>query len=408
MCNIAIMRKFAIILLALSLVCCSSLTPWKKKTTETPKKTERADKIDEKAPQPGDVQTIDGVEYIYARNKRYQLTPYEPEYLWIRKDQYSPGILESLTGGGQGKKEREQLEGRIARLEDDLKKKGVAPQMVYPHQLGYLPGMGYYPPSAPIGFSYPSPKMKRRVVVLPMEDQTNYKSEHLDELTTARIVSRIENAGAIICVDPATITHTGKLTDPQNMKMLNELYGIQALITGSLSDLYTSMSKVEGKDDREASFAFAKITLSVYNTETGRLLRQLSGRNPVFLSRERGDMSTEKAKLKAIDLSIELVADDLLKAVLSLDWHGRIASIEKDRVFVNAGRLSGLERGDTLEVYGPGEQVIDATTKAPLGKTKGSYKGELEVSELFGVDACWARVKTGDGFSPTDFVYYKK
>ena len=92
------------------------------------------------------------------------------------------------------------------------------------------------------------------------------------------------------------------------------------------------------------------------------MLRQLSGRNPVFLSREKGEMSTEKSKIKAIDLSIELIADDLLKAVLALDWHGRIASVEKDRIFINAGRLSGLEKGDALQAYSPGEQVIDATT----------------------------------------------
>jgi hypothetical protein len=43
----------------------------------------------------------------------------------------------------------------------------------------------------------------------------------------------------------------------------------------------------------------------------------------------------------------------------------------------------------------------------PLGKTKGSYKGELEVVELFGVDASWAKIKRGTSFSPTDLVYLK-
>ncbi len=119
-------------------------------------------------------------------------------------------------------------------------------------------------------------------------------------------------------------------------------------------------------------------------------MKQLSGRNPVFLSREKGDLSSEKAKIKAVDLSIEIIADDLLKGILSLDWHARIASIEKDKVYINAGRLSGLEKGGTIEVYSPGEEVIDPKTNMPLGKTKGNYKGDLEVVELFGVDASWA------------------
>mgnify|MGYP001770285718 CR=1 FL=1 len=90
-----------------------------------------------------------------------------------------------------------------------------------------------------------------------------------------------------------------------------------------------------------------------------------------------------------------------------MDWHARIASIEKDKIYINAGRLSGLEKGGAIEVYSPGEEVIDPKTNMPLGKTKGSYKGDLEVVELFGVDASWARIKKGANFSATDLVYLK-
>jgi hypothetical protein len=192
------------------------------------------------------------------------------------------------------------------------------------------------------------------------------------------------------------------------MKALNEIYGVQAVVKGTLSELFTSTSKIEGKDDRETSFAISKMGLEVYNTETGTILKQLSGRNPVFLSREKGDLSTEKAKIRAIDLSIEIIADDLLKTVLTIDWHARVASLENGKIYVNAGRQSGLEKGATLEVYSPGEQVMDSKTNMPLGKIKGSYKGELKVSELFGVDASWAAPVKGESFSPSDLVYLKK
>jgi hypothetical protein len=192
------------------------------------------------------------------------------------------------------------------------------------------------------------------------------------------------------------------------MKTLNELYGIQAVVKGVLSDVYASTSKVEGGGDKEVSFALAKISLDVYDTETGKLLRQMSARNPFFLSRENGEMSSEKAKVKAVDLAIELIADDLLRKLLSLDWHARIASVETDRVFLNAGRLSGLQKGDVLEVYSPGIQVIDKTTNLPLGRTKGDYKGDIEVVEVFGVDASWAKIAKPASFAPTDLVYLKQ
>ena len=107
-------------------------------------------------------------------------------------------------------------------------------------------------------------------------------------------------------------------------------------------------------------------------------------------------------------MGIEVLTEEVLKSILSLDWHTRVASTEQGKIFINAGRLSGLEKGDTLEVYSPGEQIIDAATKVPLGKVKGEYRGEVEVAELFGVDAAWARARKGDGFSPTDLVYLKR
>jgi len=406
------MKKNVILFLlaALLLVSCSS-SPAKKDAKKTPEqqKTQRIEKIEESEPKPGDIKVIDGVEYIYARNRRYMLNPYEPEYVWIRKDQYSPGFGESILSSGRSTKEKAEIDKRIAKLEEELKKRNIAPQMVYPTQLGMLPpGMGYLPSLTMITFNYPSPKMKRRVIVLPIADQTNYKEEHMGELATRRLISRLEGTGTIICVDPNTINLPGNLTSQESMKTLNELYGVQAIVKGVLSDIYTSSTKIEGKDDKETSFAISRISVDIYNTETGIILKQLSGRNPVFLTKERGDLSSEKAKIKAIDLSIEVIAEDLLKAILTLDWHARIASLENGKIYINAGRLSGLEKGNILEVYSPGEQIVDSKTKTPLGKIKGSYKGEIEVSELFGVDASWAKVKKGSNFSPTDLVYLKK
>ena len=384
-----------------------------KKTTAgtKQKQTAKAEAVQPKGePKPGDINDVDGIEYIYAKNRRYMSTPYEPEYIWIRKDQYSPGLFDSLRSRSPAPtKEEKEMEARIAKLEEDLKKRGVQPQMAYPPQMVYMPNsLGYPAPLPTLTFSYPSPKMKRRVIILPLEDQTNYKSEHLGELATQRLVSKLESTGTIISVDPTTLGMNGPITDPKNMKALSELYSVQAVVTGVLSDVYTSTSKVEGKEERETSFAVSRIALSIYNTDTGVLLRTLSGRNPVYLSREKGDMSPEKAKVRAIDLAIELIAEDVLRPILTLDWYARVGSLEQQTVFLTAGRLSGLEKGDVLEVYTPGHPIFDAKTQKPLGTTKGEFKGEVEVVELFGVDAASAKVKSGAQFAATDFVYLKK
>jgi hypothetical protein len=400
------MHKLLVLLLVLTLVSCS--WPFGKKAQNAPAKSEKGDLVGESStPKPGDVRLVDGKEYIYAGNRKFGISPDEPQYQWVPKDQYSPGVFDSvasrITGqSAEDKKERAELQQRMAKLEDDLKQKKAPAQAPAPSSTRF---MG---PVPPVTFAYPSPKMKRRVIILPLADTTNYKEEHLDELTTKKLISRLENSGTIIAVDPHTLNLSSDPLSPGAMKTLNELYGIQAVVKGVLSDVYASTSRVEGASDKEVSFALAKISLDVYDTETGKLLRQMSARNPFFLSRENGDMSSEKAKVKAVDLAIELIADDLLRKLLSLDWHARIASVETDKVFLNAGRLSGLQKGDVLEVYSPGMQVIDKTTNLPLGRTKGNYKGDIEVVEVFGVDASWAKITKPASFAPTDLVYLKQ
>ena len=400
------MRKLLVLLLVLVLVSCS--WPFGKKTQNAPAKSEKGELVGESdKPKPGDVRLVDGKEYIYAGNRKFGMSPDEPQYQWVPKDQYSPGVFDAVANRVTGqsaadKKERAELQQRMAKLEAGLNQKKASPQAAAVSSTRF---MG---PVPPVAFAYPSPKMKRRVLILPLADTTNYKEEHLDELTTKKLVARLENSGTIVAVDPRALNLPPDLSSPEAMKALNELYGIQAVVKGTLSDVYTSTSRLEGGSDKEVSFALAKISLDIYDTETGKLLRQMSARNPFFLSRENGDMSPEKAKVKAVDLAIELIADDLLSKLLSLDWHARIASVEADRVFLNAGRLSGLQKGDVLEVYSPGTQIIDKTTKLPLGRTRGSYKGDIEVVELFGVDASWAKTAKTASFTPTDLVYLKQ
>jgi hypothetical protein len=405
------MRKLLVFLLVLVLVSCS--WPFGKKTQNAPAKSEKGELVGESdKPKPGDVRLIDGKEYIYAGNRKFGMSPDEPQYQWIPRDQYSPGVFDAVANRVTGqsaadKKERAELQQRMTKLEADLNQKKASPQAAA-GQAAAVSSTRFMGPVPPVAFAYPSPKMKRRVLILPLADTTNYKEEHLDELTTKKLVARLENSGTIIAVDPRALNLPPNPSSPEAMKALNELYGIQAVVKGTLSDVYASTSRLEGGSDKEVSFALAKISLDIYDTETGKLLRQMSARNPFFLSRENGDMSSEKAKVKAVDLAIELIADDLLSKLLSLDWHARIASVETDRVFLNAGRLSGLQKGDVLEVYSPGTQVIDKTTNLPLGRIRGSYKGDIEVVEVFGVDASWAKIAKAASFAPTDLVYLKQ
>jgi hypothetical protein len=404
------LKTYILILIVFSFFSCSSMPFAKNKTesgsgavkdkdvTAQEKKGDKAEQVAESAPQPGDIKVVDGAEYIYAGNRRYMLTPYEPEYVWVKKDQYVPRLGENLLADKESEKARKALDNRISKLEEDLKKKGAAPQVAYTAQTALLPSpIAANMPAAMPSSNLPSPKMKRRVIVLPIADETHYKNEHFGELATGMLISKLENTNVIICIDPNTLNLKGQLTNPENMTILNEVHGIQALIKGTLSGMVADSSSV-----------VSSTSMFVYNTETGTILKQLSGRGSAYFSKENRDSNPRDIKIKSIDASMEPVVAGLQNSVLNIEWHARIASIENGKVYINAGRLSGLENGAALEVYSPGVQVMDPNTKIPLGKMKGKYKGELKVSDLFGIDAACAVPTRNGNFSTSDLIYVKK
>ena len=101
--------------------------------------------------------------------------------------------------------------------------------------------------------------------------------------------------------------------------------------------------------------------------------------------------------------------DDVAKkiskdVVRGTEWSCRIVKVEDGKIYLNAGRLTGLRPGDRLKVWGRGKEIKDPLTGRVLGFGPGPFKGELEVVELFGTDASMAKVISGGGFELTDVV----
>jgi hypothetical protein len=87
-----------------------------------------------------------------------------------------------------------------------------------------------------------------------------------------------------------------------------------------------------------------------------------------------------------------------------MTWEGRIAMIAGDRVYLNAGRLSGLQINDILKVTEEGKEIYDPQTGRFIGKAPGRMKGTVEVVSYFGKDGAIAVIHSGSGFKENDRV----
>ena len=111
---------------------------------------------------------------------------------------------------------------------------------------------------------------------------------------------------------------------------------------------------------------------------------------------------------KAFRAAVSKFIDNLIAKMASMEWTGKVASVEGGEVTVNAGKKTGLVVGDRLRVYGEGREVIDPDTKISLGRRPGAEKGEIEIVDFFGEDAAIGKVLQGKGFAVNDIVRFGK
>ncbi len=95
---------------------------------------------------------------------------------------------------------------------------------------------------------------------------------------------------------------------------------------------------------------------------------------------------------------------EILDVSSKLNWTGRVAKIIGNKVYINAGRNSGLQISDILKVITEGQEIYDPETGAMIGVSKGEVKGTIEVIDYFGPDGAIAILHSGGAILEGDFV----
>jgi hypothetical protein len=270
------------------------------------------------------------------------------------------------------------------------------------------PTRPFYSPSLPffqMGF-------KRKVGILDFENNTPYKDEKIGEAVGKKLSDKLEATQRVVTLDKIVVSEMlnregfkfENFSDPTVMKRAHQSLGIQAFALGTVTDVSLLSSKASETSDEEVAFATAKVEIRLIDASTGNLLKTFIGRSPIFGTKETGDYSRGKAVIKAIDFGLDDIMEGFLRQLDLLDWTTTIAKVEGENIYLNAGKLSGIRIGDTLEVFEPGKEIIHPTTNLSLGWTTGKLKGAVKVSDLFGVDAAVGQVVQGAGFSSNDVV----
>jgi hypothetical protein len=106
----------------------------------------------------------------------------------------------------------------------------------------------------------------------------------------------------------------------------------------------------------------------------------------------------------SVKVAVRKFIPRVIKIGNRLDWMGRVAKIIGTRIYVNAGRTSGVSLGDILKVITEGQDVYDPESGAMIGVSPGEVKGTLEVVDYFGEDGAICILHSGGSVTEGDFV----
>jgi hypothetical protein len=124
-----------------------------------------------------------------------------------------------------------------------------------------------------------------------------------------------------------------------------------------------------------------------------------------FKADEQEGLSARQELLRySVRVAVRKSIPKVMELGTKLDWTGRVAKIVGNKIYLNAGKESGLNVGDILRVMTEGKEIYDPETGALIGMSKGEVKGTLEVIDYFGPDGAIAVLHSGGSVTEGDYI----
>ncbi|KHD88749.1 MAG: hypothetical protein OM95_06325 [Bdellovibrio sp. ArHS] len=261
---------------------------------------------------------------------------------------------------------------------------------------------------------------RKRLMVLPFLDAGDKRPLELRERARNAFIMDLNRSGEVIALDSKDLNlDLAKMMEGGQYKLTEvakaaQALGVTAVLEGKIIDI-----RIKRKADnvgvvRHLTTAFEVV--AQVRVVTGRAAREVFNTVKTVTVEEQGTrvgerVETDKFISNNPDMIEVIVKDAFLdftpQVLASLDkvtWEGRIAAINGDRIYLNVGRVSGLQVGDLLKVTEDGDDIYDPESGGHIGRVPGRLKGTLEVISYFGNDGAIAVIHSGSGFKENDRV----
>ncbi len=297
----------------------------------------------------------------------------------------------------------------------------VAPACSLLERRGAQPASAVETREAPMEAREPEAGLRHRILILPFIDERSDRSQKVTEEARRTVLKELAKTGQFVMVSPEDFPQDVKkyLTaegdyDIEQVARLAAGMGISAVLEGKILEIRAKrMGDQVGLVRELRAKVDAQIRLRMAAGKNGHeILNETRSGSVESVTTRLAENSTSDRQLsedpdlvrQAVRKAVAGSLTAVVRAVEKLTWEGRVAMVSGDRVYVNAGRLSGIQMGDILKVTEDGDEVFDPETGRFIGKAPGRMKGTIEVISYFGKDGAIGVVHSGSGFKENDRV----
>ncbi len=259
---------------------------------------------------------------------------------------------------------------------------------------------------------------RKRIGILPFLDFSN-RPASLKQQSQIRFVEELNREGKLAGflvnrTDLSSCPLTNEEYDLKTCSRDSQKIGYQALVEGKIVDFKIKRTADSVGVIRKLRTTFeAVLKMRVYSArgqkEVFNTLKTVSYSLDDVRIAERTtedqfiENNPELVERVIVDGFLEYIAQ-IAKPLAKMNWEGRVARIQGEKIYINVGNISGVQVGDLLRVYDEGTEVFDPELGTSIGKAPGRVKGTLEVVSFFGNDGSVAVIHSGGGFAENDRI----
>lgn len=262
---------------------------------------------------------------------------------------------------------------------------------------------------------------RHRVLVLPFLDERPDNSQAMTDVARQTVVRELLKTRQFVVVTPEDFPHDPKkfLTEENEYDLAQvakqaAAMGVAAVIEGKVLNIKAKrIGDSVGIIRTTKAQVSTQVRIRIFAGKNGKeILNEVRSADTDASSTRVAERSERNSSLSedpelirtAVRKAFMGAVPNILRSVEKLSWEGRVAMVAGERIFVNAGRLSGLQVGDILKVTEEGDDVYDPETGRFIGTAPGRLKGTVEVVSYFGKDGAIGVIHSGSGFQENDRV----